>query len=101
MSGKRRRHQRAPDPIPDLEVQEPEVRWQEIGVTVRVGDMWPVGVPLPDVYLRQRPMPCPECMAVFAPGDGRAAVLVSSRTSIVYMRCKVCGHRWKLPVREI
>jgi hypothetical protein len=67
---------------------------------MRVGKALPEGEPLPTAYLRQR-IACVSCRAITT-ADGSRAVLARAVTAdggVAYLRCVVCGHRFKLPVR--
>ena len=86
------------DALP-VETQEPPVETQEPPDRYH----WPVGVPIPDVYLkvRRQPPPCPECRRVRTDEGGQSSVCQSSGSDVAWFRCKCCGHSWPLPVREV
>lgn len=60
---------------------------------------WPPDQPLPTAYVRQR-LPCPTCRCVTTDDGGQAAVLRSTAADLAYLRCRACGHKWKLRLRE-
>lgn len=63
---------------------------------------WPTGAKLPQEWIkvRQRALPCPNCRRIALRDGSQAVVCVHSGGSLAYFRCRNCGHRWKLPVRE-
>lgn len=63
---------------------------------LRDGLYWPDGMPLP-AAVHARCLPCPACRRVLTDARGRAAVCTGTTATLAYYRCRVCGHRWKLP----
>ena len=61
---------------------------------------WPEDKPLPAFHAKPAAMPCPKCRRVLTDLGGRAVVLSHSGADLSYFRCKVCDHRWSLPVKE-
>ena len=64
---------------------------------------WPAGVPLPTEYrkARRNTLPCPKCRRVLLDDGGQAVVCTSSGSGVAFFRCKACGERWKLGVKEV
>lgn len=63
------------------------------------GQVWPADRPLPSHYLKPQPLPCSGCRRVRMPDGAQAVVLMAARETIVYLRCKACGHRYAMPIR--
>lgn len=61
---------------------------------------WPVGKPIPTGYRRPGILPCPSCKRLRRDDRSQAVVLVrgGEGTEPAYMRCRLCGHRFKVPV---
>lgn len=57
---------------------------------------WPDAKPLPETYYRRQTLPCPSCRRVLTDSNSCAAVVQGSTKEVAYLRCKVCGHTWKL-----
>jgi len=73
----------------------------------RVRYRWPKGEAMPKHYLKRRLLPCrnPECRRVRFDSGAQAVVCTSSPrvvdgVAVASFRCKVCGHRFQMPVRE-
>jgi len=64
---------------------------------------WPAGEPIPNVYAKQRRRrtACPTCRRIHLPDGGGAVSCTSSGHDVAFFRCRSCGHRWKLAVREV
>ena len=98
-----------PPPVPARRechtTQEPPIEHAEPPVqTPDVGDprYWPADEPIPDVWIkRRRAVPCPACRRVLTDERSQAAVCTWSDREVAYFRCRSCGHRWQLPVREV
>ena len=60
---------------------------------------WPEKKDLPKVYKRGRPTPCAKCRRLRLDDFGQAVVVMSSRGYLCYLRCKGCGHRFKLKAK--
>ena len=84
---------------PPIEVQQPGIRTLEDGV------LWPQDVPMPNEWHkpRRRALPCPNCRRVLTDEKGQAVICMSSggNGASAWFRCRCCGHRWPLPVREV
>ena len=63
------------------------------------GQVWPSDRPLPTHYLKPQPLPCSACRRVRMPDGAQAVVTMALRETIVYLRCKACGHRYAMPIR--
>jgi len=59
---------------------------------------WPKDKPLPTYWVK-RSSPCPKCLRLLTDEGGQASVVTSSGDTVVFFRCKCCGHRWQLPVK--
>lgn len=63
---------------------------------------WPEGKPEPDVYTIRAPIPCRSCKRVLTPHSSQAVVCDGTAGGgVAYLRCRVCEHRWQLPVRRV
>lgn len=71
---------------------------------------WPEKKNLPAYHYKRRAQPCPECRRVLLDSGAQAAVCTSSgpkrgengeTMSLAFYRCRACGHRWQLPIREV
>lgn len=62
---------------------------------------WPEDKPMPDYYGKRRLLPCPACRRVLLDNLSQAVVCRSLRTDVAHLRCKACGHTWKLAVTEL
>ena len=58
------------------------------------------------VYIRPRPVPCPECRRLRLDTLSPACVMASGprrsedgETQVAYMRCRCCQHRFSVPVK--
>jgi len=60
---------------------------------------WPSDKPLPSHYERQR-LPCPSCRAVRSASAGQAVVATRIGEGVARLRCRLCGHTFKLPVLQ-
>jgi len=69
-------------------------------VQERAPHRWPKGAPMPQAYVRPMYFPCPSCSSVLTNEGGRAVALRALSKGLAYLRCKVCGHLWKLPVKD-
>ena len=85
-------------------VRTPQIRWQDVGYTVRCGHKWPEDAPLPTAYLKPRPMPCPQCKTVLLKTGARCCYVTSTPVpdaegvSWAFFMCRECHNRWKVPV---
>ena len=63
---------------------------------------WPKSQPLPDAFVKVKrdPVPCPKCRRIRMDDSGYATVCTTSGDTVAWFRCKSCGHRFKLPVKE-
>lgn len=75
--------------------QEAQIRTPEVVVSMP-GSMWPEGEPLPTVYKKPRPHPCPQCRLVYLPGRQQAVLVKTLRDGCAFLWCRGCGHRYKL-----
>jgi hypothetical protein len=64
------------------------------------GRFWPAGKPLPTVWIRRQRLPCPACRLTELASGSQAVACCSSGPAFAHFRCRACGHRWKLAVRE-
>lgn len=87
--------------IPNVTYHEPPVTHQEAAVETRTppGLFYPKGKALPGTYIKRR-VPCPNCRRLLLDDRGQAVVTQSIQGDLAYLRCRACGHRWKLPVEE-
>ena len=107
---RRPKHTRPPQAKPQAKPQarktqprhsDPPVRWQDVGYTVRVGQSWPEGVPLPKAYLKRRPQPCPKCRRVLLDTGAHSVAIISTDAradgkGVAYFVCRLCNNRWQL-----
>lgn len=77
--------------VAGCEVIEPKVEIQSTPKAEYVGDFF---------YAKRIPRPCPQCGKLKTSVGGKAAALIRSGKDVVYFRCKVCGHTWKVAVRN-
>jgi len=88
------------------EHHEPQVEVQPSPVETHVEQNgrfhWPANKPFPEFYvkLRREPVPCPRCRRVRLYDLSQAAVCTSSGKT-AWFRCRQCGYRWEMPVKEI
>lgn len=62
-------------------------------------EYYPESEPLPQVYVKQPPPPCPYCRAIKLENGRQATVLwCGSSDQLARFKCRVCGGKWKLPV---
>ena len=59
--------------------------------------LWPRGKALPTVY-RRHAVPCPKCRRVLLDNRSQAVVVCTTGGGLAYLRCRACGHRFKLRV---
>jgi len=59
-----------------------------------------IGEALPKAYRRRAAIPCPSCRRKLLDNGSQAVLAVSVKADLAFLRCKGCGHRWKLPVVE-
>jgi len=99
---------------PAIELQEPLIEHQEPPIIDHGGRpgcvqqgpdprYWPASQPLPTAWpkvRRQRP-PCPKCRRILLEDGGQAVVVTTSGHEVAFFRCKACGKRWQLPVKEV
>ena len=80
-----------------IQSQQPPIQAPGQVIETREPDrrFWPEGKPMPEYYERPR-QPCPECKRVALDDGGQAVALAQSGKDVVYLRCKSCGHRWKM-----
>lgn len=60
---------------------------------------WPEDKPMPDYYGRpkeRRLFPCPNCRRVLLDNLSQAVICRQTTDDFAYMRCKACGHKWKM-----
>ena len=62
--------------------------------------VWPEGKPTPTRYYRRDVYPCEECRRVYSDTLTQAVLTEQIRDGTAYLRCRCCGHRFALPVRE-
>ena len=68
-------------------------------VTTTREERWPEGQPLPEAYVRPRPVPCAKCRLVRM-GTGAQAVLMRTFTGgIAYLWCRSCGNQFKMRIQ--
>lgn len=86
---------------PPYQIQEPPVEERQPPESKRLEQFWPAGEPLPQAWSRERRyQPCPECRRVRMDGGGQAVILRATDKDVVYLRCKACGHQWKMVVQS-
>lgn len=69
----------------------------------RVLRRWPKDKPLPTHWekMRRGLIPCVNCRRVLLDGlPSQAVVVMSSGRQVVSLRCRACGHSFKMPVLE-
>lgn len=71
----------------------------ELNERKRLGKLAP-GEPLPQYYIRRRALPCPKCRSIFR-DYGQAVVTENTTAEIARLRCRVCDHRWFLPIKDV
>jgi len=77
----------------------PVNREKELPVQERTEDkrFYPADKPLPtSIKTTKRYNPCPNCRRVLMDDLGQACIVTSSPKGIAFLRCKSCGHRWKM-----
>lgn len=64
---------------------------------------WPKSKPLPGPLLKvsRGPRPCPSCRRLRLDDLSQAVVCTSSARDVAWFRCKACGHRFPVTVKEI
>lgn len=92
------RHQQTrPRAALPIQSQSPPIQTQQAPIETTEPDrrFWPEGKPMPEYYERPR-VPCPECRRVALDSGSQAVALEQSGKDMVYLRCRSCGHRWKM-----
>jgi len=89
----------------DHEADEPQVEEQEDqgpadSRPATILKAWPEGEPLPTHYQRPKPIPCRKCRAVRLDTLSRAVAMTSTKKSVAYFRCRLCGHRFSMAIKE-
>jgi DNA-directed RNA polymerase subunit M/transcription elongation factor TFIIS len=64
---------------------------------------WPKGEALPKELVKPKSglVPCPKCYRIRTDTLSVSSVVQSSGREVAFLRCAICGHRWKLPVRYV
>ena len=86
-----------------LTVQDPPIATQDVVLTTRRLTRWPKDRELPQYHVKSRRVqPCrsPTCRRLLLDNGGQAVVCTSSGHEIAWFRCRACGHRFCLPVKE-
>lgn len=85
---------------PVVATQQPPELTERQGETA--AHFWPDGKDMPTAYIKPRRelLPCPNCRRVQLASGSQAAACTSSGRDVAFFRCRECGHRWKLAVRE-
>ena len=60
---------------------------------------WPEGKPMPTSIVKPKPVPCPECRRVRLDTMSPACIVRTSNGGVSYLRCRVCGHLFKMSVK--
>lgn len=61
---------------------------------------WPGDRSLPQAYLRAAPLPCFKCRRVLLDSMSQAVAVVYTHGGFAYLRCRDCGHTWKMRIVE-
>lgn len=76
-------------PVPEV---RPQVAATAASRPLHPNAFWPAGQPMPEVYQRRPPIPCPSCRRVLD-DDARQAVTVKVIfQNVAHLRCRCCGH---------
>ena len=87
--------------MPELgEAEEPQEHGPASPEPVVILKTWPKGEPLPTHYQKPKPIPCRKCRAVRLDTLSRAVAMTSTKKSVAYFRCRLCGHRFSMAVKE-
>jgi len=72
-------------------------------VQLHLATHWPKDKPLPThkVTHRREPMPCPKCRRIRLDDGGQATVATTTEKLIAWFRCRACGHRFCMPIKEL
>lgn len=62
--------------------------------------VWPADKKLPKSYDSQKRTPCPKCLRLYDDDFYRAVLVISRSRALAYFRCRCCGHRFKLYVKQ-
>ena len=68
-------------------------------VSDRVRFFYPEDEPLPDVYVKPRPVPCQHCRCERLPSTSQAVVIRVESKGMVYFRCRNCKEQFKMAMR--
>jgi hypothetical protein len=74
----------------EVVVREPEIR--------APGEYLEASKPMPEVFVRPRPVPCQRCRLIRLPDRGQAVMVTGTWEGFVYLECKGCQHRFKMRV---
>lgn len=85
---------------PEADEQEPESEGPADQKPATIRKTWPKDEELPTHYQKPRPIPCRKCRAVRLDTLSRAVAITSIKKAIAYFRCRLCGHRFSMPVSE-
>lgn len=98
------------DTLPDLQTNVPDVQTNvpdEESLELRKAkerrarSFWDTTKPFPTHYTRRQYFPCPKCTRILRDDLSQAAICVSMQKGIAYMRCRACGHTWKLAIQDV
>ncbi len=87
--------------LAELENEDDACRRESEAERLHAKRHWPRDRPMPEHYVKRAPLPCPKCRRVLLDHGGQAVVCQSGGSEVVQLRCKSCGHRWLMPVKEI
>lgn len=79
-------------PEPQITVQQPNI--------ITMESFWPKDKPLPVVYHKPRPVPCPKCLRTTLQYGAQAVVVSTTSDQMAYMMCRGpgCNHRFKMRI---
>lgn len=73
-----------------------DVSFAEIQLATRGKTHWPDGLPMPRTIRGSQFIPCEECGRIRTDELFKAVVVTSPRDGFAYVRCRCCGHRFKI-----
>lgn len=81
-----------------IKIQAIRMKVPEVPASIR-GMMWPEGTPMPNKYVRPRPVPCPKCRRLLLDTGAQAVVVRAIHVEVAFMWCRGCGDQFKMGVQ--